>query len=212
MNRPQNIKTFGGPLRSTRRKLSRPDRFAGIKGAGGGDKTTNKTPINHIWSQSVERLNNGSINVGWWNHEMFLDTHPLFTLTGPTTMNVDKSHLRGPADNPWVSGPKTSGLSGVNTLGDRRHVANTRDSDEYRENSITGGDLWIDENRPSNRKYHEDRLNRIHKTKVAECWERMVKESNSRGDITERRTTATWNRLHTMGRSGLGTAKKKVSS
>ena len=142
MNRPQNIKTFGGPLRSTRRKLSRPDRFHGIKGSGGGDKITNKTPINHVWSQGVERLSNGSINVGWWNHELFLGVHPKFTLTGPVTLNVDKEYLQ--KDSPWVYGPKTSGLKGVNTLGDRRHVANTRDSDEYRENSIIGGDLWID--------------------------------------------------------------------
>ena len=207
MNRPQNIKTFGGPLRSTRRKLSRPDRFHGIKGSGGGDKITNKTPINHVWSQGVERLSNGSINVGWWNHELFLGVHPKFTLTGPVTLNVDKEYLQ--KDSPWVYGPKTSGLKGVNTLGDRRHVANTRDSDEYRENSIIGGDLWIDENRPSNRRYHEDRLNRIHKTKVTECWEKMVKESRERPTYEERRTTGMWDRLHTMGRSGLGTAKKK---
>lgn len=198
-------------MRSTKRKLSRAPKFHGIKGSGAGDRPVNKTPIVHLWGGTPERLNNGSINIGWWNHDMFLEVHPTFRLHGSRTLNMCKSYLRGPGDNPWTSGPKTSHLNGVQVLGDRRHESLMRDELEYRNNSVVGGDLWIQETRPSNRKYNEDRLRRIQKEKLSEAWAKSVKTTNSRPIGDKKRVSEMWTRLHTMGASGMGLARKKVS-
>tara|TARA_R110001632_G_scaffold37618_1_gene95117 strand:+ start:22776 stop:23039 length:264 start_codon:yes stop_codon:yes gene_type:complete len=86
-----------------------------------------------------------------------------------------------------------------------------RDELEYRNNSVVGGDLWIQETRPSNRKYNEDRLRRIQKEKLSEAWAKSVKTTNSRPIGDKKRVSEMWTRLHTMGASGMGLARKKVS-
>ena len=155
MRRVHNIKTAGGPMRSTKRKISRETRFAGIKGAGGGEKIKFKTKVDDVWR--TER-----VHVGWWNYDVWLSSSfmprwnpELCAEWKQAIKDKNVEYLKGTSGRDvWASGERNV-PHGVQTLGDRVHVAKTTKTRDARREACVSAQIHVSRTSASTKAYRD---------------------------------------------------------
>ena len=155
MRRIHNIKTAGGPMRSTKRKISRETRFHGIKGAGGGERVKMKTKVDDVWR--TERL-----HVGWWNYDLWLSKaymprwNPELCAEWKQAIKAeDAEYLKGTSGRDvWQSGERNV-PHGVQELGNKLHVARTADAHKARREACVAAEIHIAKTSASTKAYRD---------------------------------------------------------
>ena len=177
-----NIKTFGGPKVSTKRKISRETRFHGIKGVGAGEKIKMKVKVDDVWR--TER-----VHVGWWNYDVMLsvDFMPrwnpeLATEWKQAVKAKDSEYLEGTSGRDvWAYGERNV-PHGVQTLGDRVHVAkSTKARDAYSE-ACVAAEIHVSRTSASTKAYRDQQDAKRH----AEALERLRAKQVSGPAMSER--------------------------
>lgn len=210
MLRIHNIKTAGGPMRSTKRKMSRETRFHGIKGAGAGEKVKMKIRVEDVWRK--ER-----VHVGWWNYDVHLSWafmprwDPKLCREWKQAVKAgDAEYLKGTSGRDvWATGSHSHKVPrGVQTLNDRVHVAKTTMSRDARQLAIAAA---VSHRARVSRdtKAYRDQVDAKCQADAISRQYRKAKESDS-GNIPSASKQA-WDMLFSAGHSGLGLAKKKVA-
>ena len=164
-----NIKTFGGPKVSTRRKISREVRFYGIKGVGAGEKIKMKTRIDDVWR--TERM-----HVGWWNYDLMLskDFMPrwnpeLCAEWKQAIKDEDIEYLKGTSGRGvWASGDRNL-PHGVQTLGDRVHVAKTTKARDARREACVAAQMHVSRTSASTQAYRDQQDAKRHAEALERC-------------------------------------------
>jgi hypothetical protein len=203
-----NIKTAGGPMRSTKRKKSRETRFHGIKGAGAGEKVTMKIRVEDVWRK--ER-----VHVGWWNYDVHLSQafmprwDPKLCHEWKQAIKAgDAEYLKGTSGRDvWATGSHRV-PRGVQTLNDRVHVAKTTMSRDAHQLAIEAA-----ENHRArvsrDTKAYRDQIDAKRQADALSRQYRKAKEADY-GNIPSV-CKSRWDMLFNAGHSGLGLAKKKVA-
>ncbi len=123
-----NIKTAGGPKRSTRRKIARPTATYTPRCSGAGDRPRGRVSIEQMWRKS---------KIGWWNYDLFTSARRWMP-----DMDDDMKYS-GKNPSPWTSAPRNV-PNGVQTLGDRIHIAKTAAADAKRAEQCARDDVFWD--------------------------------------------------------------------
>lgn len=169
MRRIHNIKTAGGPMRSTKRKISRETRFHGIKGAGGGEKIKFKARIDDVWR--TER-----VHVGWWNYDLWLSKaymprwNPELCAEWKQAIKAeDSDYLKGTSGRDvWQSGERNV-PHGVRTLGDRVHVAKTTKARDARHEACVSAQIHVARTSASTKAYRDQQDAKRHAEALERC-------------------------------------------
>ena len=177
-----NIKTFGGPKVSTKRKISRETRFHGIKGVGAGEKIKMKVKVDDVWR--TER-----VHVGWWNYDVMLSVdfmprwNPELASEWKQAVKAkDSEYLEGTSGRDvWAYGERNV-PHGVQTLGDRVHVAkSTKARDAYSE-ACVAAEIHVSRTSASTKAYRDQQDAKRH----AEALERLRAKQVSGPAMSER--------------------------
>jgi hypothetical protein len=155
MRRIHNIKTFGGPKVSTKRKISRETRFHGIKGVGAGERIKMKTKVDDVWR--TER-----VHVGWWNYDVWLSkaymprwNPELCTEWKQAIKDKNVEYLKGTSGRDvWASGERNV-PHGVQELGNKLHIARTSDAYKARHEACVSAEIHIAKTSASTKAYRD---------------------------------------------------------
>ena len=169
MRRIHNIKTFGGPKVSTKRKISRETKFHGIKGVGAGEKIKMKIKVDDVWR--TERL-----HVGWWNYDVFLSkaymprwNPELCAEWKQAIKDKDVHTLKGTSGRDvWASGTE-SVPHGVQELGDRVHVAKTTKARDARHEACVAAQIHVSRTSASTKAYRDQQDAKRHAEALERC-------------------------------------------
>ncbi len=124
-----NIKTAGGPKRFTRRKIARPTATYTPRCSGAGDRPRGRVAVENVWKKAT---------IGWWNYDLHT-TAQRFS----SDMVVDDMKYSGKNPSPWTSGAEYV-PHGVQTLGDRVHVAKTSTKQGLRDDLLKREEIFWD--------------------------------------------------------------------
>ncbi len=193
-----NIKTAGGPKRSTRRKIARPTATYTPRCSGAGERPMGRTAMENMWTKA---------DIGWWNYDLFTyagrwSGHDTRNAASKWTRGEEIMDMKYSAKNPspWTSGTEYV-PQGVQTLGDRTHIAKTSARDDARRDLCAREDVFWDSSSTPTKAYRAQMDAQQHADAVAKL---RAECSHSQAPTDEQRM---WDNIRAGVSNGKATRK-----